>query len=218
MLPFLIAAALLQAAPNAAPAAEGPALEQGAPDNGMPKSDYELVAWCHGALAGQLELEPKAKQAMEKIESKAKVAARAKEDAEMEKARRQYLKDYEHALAAAEAASPQAIHQSGVKAELRGYAFWAGTRNKEPIWLMLDWGMWDPNDVGCGDAAKRLYQKSTLLGAALKESDNTPTSTGAARPPPPGETPSSAAPAPADAPAPAAPADAAAPPPLRGPQ
>jgi len=180
MLSLLIATALLQTAPAAA-TIEGPR------DNGMPKTDYELVAWCHGALAGQLELEPKAMADMIQIEGKAKVAARAKEDAEMARERRAYLKDYEHALAAAEAASPTTIHQKGVEAELRGYALWTATRNKDPIWLMLDWGMWDPNDVGCSEAAKRLYTKSSLFGEALKGSDAAPDSTGAELPAAPGE-------------------------------
>jgi hypothetical protein len=157
----LILAALLQATPEAATAPR---------DNGLPKDDYSLVAWCHGALAGQLELDPVAKADMEKIEGKAKVAARAKADAELEAERRVYLKDYEHALSAAEAASPTNIHQTGVQAELQGYRLWAATRAKEPIWRMLDWGMWDPNDVGCGDAAKRLYNKASLFGEALRAS------------------------------------------------
>ena len=164
MLSLFLAAALLQGAPDAATVEPTAA-------NGLPKTDYELVAWCHGALAGQLELEPRAHAAMVTVEGKAKVAARAKEDAEMEKERRQYLKDYEHALAAAESASPTPIHKLGVDAELHGYALWTATRNKEPLWLMLDWGMWDPNDVGCGDAAERLFKKSKLLGMALKDSE-----------------------------------------------
>ncbi len=173
MLSILLAAALLQAAPSAAAAAPAPgSLEAAEPprDNGLPKDDYGLVAWCHGALAGQLELDPIAHKDMEQIEGKAKVAARAKEDAEMVKERRAFLKDYEHALAAAEAASPVAIHQKGVDAELRGFRMWNETRNKAPIWRMLDWGMWDPNDAGCNDAAKRLYGKASLFGEALKGS------------------------------------------------
>jgi len=227
MLSLLIAAALLQTAPPAAAQIEGPR------DSGMPKADYELVAWCHGALAGQLELEPTAMADMVKIEGKAKVLARAKEDAEMAKERREYLKDYEHALAAAEAASPTPIHQKGVEAELRGYALWTATRNKEPIWLMLDWGMWDPNDVGCSEAAKRLYDKSKLFGLALKGSDAAPDSTGADLPAAPsdkgsdvkrGDGKTDAPPAPAvEAPATPAPTDTPQPAPastpaLRGPQ
>lgn len=213
MLSLLIAAALLQTAPDAAARPAAATLE-GPRDSGMPKTDYELVAWCHGALAGQLELEPTAMADMIKIEGKAKVAARAKEDAEMARERRAYLKDYEHALAAAEAASPTPIHKSGVEAELRGYALWTATRNKEPIWLMLDWGMWDPNDVGCSEAAKRLYNKSKLFGLALKGADTAPESTGADLPAAPGAPPAPKPDAPADTPRP----DAAPAPSLRGPQ
>ncbi len=175
MLALLIAATLLQSAPDAATAApktaEGPAAGQGPRDSGLPKDDYGLVAWCHGAVAGQLELDPIVKADMEKIEGKAKVQARAASDAEMEKERRSFLKDYEHALAAAEAASPSYIHETGVQAEQRGYGLWTPTRNKAPIWRMLDWGMWDPNDVGCNEAAKRLYNRSKLFGEALKGAD-----------------------------------------------
>lgn len=155
----LILAALLQAAPAAAGETA---------DNGLPKDDYSRVAWCHGALAGQLELDSVAMADMEKIEGKAKAAERRKADAEMLAERRQYLKDYERALAAAEAASPTMIHAKGVAAEQQGYRMWTATRNKAPIWRMLDWGMWDPNDAGCGEAAKRLYEKSSLFGEALK--------------------------------------------------
>jgi hypothetical protein len=192
----LILAGLLQTAPAAGAAPQ---------DNGLPKEDYELVAWCHGALAGQLELDPIAKADMEKIEGKAKVDARAKQDAEMEQERRAYLKDYERALAAAEAASPNSIHQKGVQAELQGYRLWAATRNKEPIWRMLDWGMWDPNDVGCGDAAKRLLNKATLFGEALKGADDGK--------PAPVAAPLAAEDAPAAKSADAAPVDPSAPPP-----
>lgn len=158
----LMIAALLQAATPDIAAAKG---------DGLPEDDYERVAWCHGALAAQLELDPIVRADMEKIEGKAKVAARARDDAEIQKERRQYLKDYERALSAAEKASPTMIHPRGVAAEQQGYRFWAPTRAKEPIWRMLDWGMWDANDAGCGEAAKRLLAKSQLFGAALKNDD-----------------------------------------------
>ena len=163
---LLLAAALAQTTP----ANPAPSVEDVAAASTLPKDDYGLVAWCHGALAGQLELDPIAHADMISIEGKAKVAARAKSDAEMEKDRRAYLHDYERALAAAEKASPTAIHQYGVESELSGYKLWGATRQKQPIWRMLDWGMWDPNDAGCGDAAKRLYNKATLFGEALKGS------------------------------------------------
>lgn len=189
----LLIAVLIQTAPDAS--------AQAGRGDGLPKGDYERVAWCHGALAGQLELEPIAKADMEKIEGKAKVAARAKGDAEMLKERRQYLKDYEKALSAAEAASLTMIHQKGVAAEQQGYRLWTATRNKEPVWRILDWGMWDPNDAGCSEAAERLLNKSQLFGAALK-SDEKPeiAEAPAAEVTKPAETLAEAAPAPAPPP------------------
>ena len=183
-MPFalFLAMMLYQAAPaetpQAAQSAEAPAEASPAPNDidaagaasNLPKDDYGLVAWCHGALAGQLELEPTAHADMISIEGKAKVAARAQSDAQMEHDRREYLHEYERALAAAEKASPTAIHQYGVDSEVAGYKLWGATRQKQPIWRMLDWGMWDPNDAGCGDAAKRLYNRATLFGEALKGS------------------------------------------------
>jgi hypothetical protein len=178
----LFALVLSQATPSDTPsapqttgaAADAPAagkdIASPADVSNLPKDDYGLVAWCHGALAGQLELDPIAHADMISIEGKAKVAARAKDDAQMEKDRREYLHEYERALAAAEKASPTAIHQYGVDSEVSGYKLWAVTRQKQPIWRMLDWGMWDPNDAGCGEAAKRLYNKSSLFGLALKGS------------------------------------------------
>ncbi len=171
---LLLALVLGQAAPSeaaSAPASVAAASPEDATANGansLPKDDYGLVAWCHGALAGQLELDPIAHADMVSIEGKAKVTARAKNDALIEKDRREYLHAYERALAAAEKASPTAIHQYGVESELAGYKLWGVTRQKQPIWRMLDWGMWDANDAGCGEAAKRLYNKSTLFGEALK--------------------------------------------------
>ncbi len=167
---LLFALALTQANPaetGQAPSSSPEDAMAGGASN-LPKDDYGLVAWCHGALAGQLELDPIAHADMVSIEGKAKVAARAKSDAEMEKDRREYLHQYERALAAAEKASPVAIHQYGVESELSGYKLWGATRQKQPIWRMLDWGMWDPNDAGCGEAAKRLFNRASLFGEALK--------------------------------------------------
>lgn len=179
---LFLAMMLYQAAPADAPAtaaaaADAPAdVAAASAASGLPKDDYGLVAWCHGALAGQLELDPIVHTDMIAIEGKAKVAARAQSDAEMEKDRRAYLREYERALAAAEKASPTAIHQYGVESEVAGYKLWGATRQKQPIWRMLDWGMWDPNDAGCNEAAKRLYNKSTLFAEALKSAPSDQTS------------------------------------------
>jgi len=152
-----------------APAAAAPsreALEDVIPD-GAPTDDYEFVAWCHGALAGQVELDPIVEKDMDSIEGKAKAAQRRAGDQEIARQHKIYLALYEKALAAAEKASPVAIHDKGVEAELKGYRIWGPTRNKPPIWRMVDWGNWEV-PPHCQKAAQRLYDRSTLFGAALK--------------------------------------------------
>jgi hypothetical protein len=149
------------------------AMEDAIPE-GAPAPDYEFVAWCHGALAGQIELDPLVEKDMDAIEGKDKAAERKAGDEAIASQHKAYLALYERALKAAEAASPVAIHQKGVDAELQGYRIWGPTRNKAPIWRMVDWGNWEV-PPRCEKAAKRLYERSTLLGAALKpEADAAP--------------------------------------------
>jgi hypothetical protein len=144
-------------------------MEDMIPD-GAPKDDYRFVAWCHGALAGQIELDPLVEKDMDAIEGKAKAAKRKADDEAIAKEHKIYMALYEKALAAAEKASPTAIHQDGVDAELQGYKIWGATRNKAPVWRMVDWGNWEV-PPHCQKAAHRLYDRSTLFGAALKSED-----------------------------------------------
>ncbi len=141
-------------------------MEDALPD-GAPKDDYGLVAWCHGALSGQVELDPIVEKDMDSLEGKAKAAQRKASDVAIAKEHRRYLALYEKALLAAEKASPVAIHQKGVEAELQGYKIWGPTRNKAPIWRMVDWGNWEVPPA-CEKAAKRLYDHASLFGEALK--------------------------------------------------
>ncbi len=158
-------------------------LEDAIPE-GAPKTDYEFVAWCHGALAGQIELDPVVEKDMDAIEGKAKAAKRRADDAEIAKEHKTYLALYEQALLAAEKASPTALHQKGVDAEVLGYKIWGPTRNKAPVWLMVYWGNWEV-PPRCEKAAKRLYDSASLLGVALKS--ETPDPQPAADAPPPSE-------------------------------
>ena len=137
---------------------------------GAPKEDYEFVAWCHGALAGQIELDPLVEKDMDAIEGKAKAAKRRADDVEIAKEHKKYMALYEKALSAAEKASPNAIHEKGVQAELQGYRIWGPTRNKAPVWRMVDWGNWEV-PPHCEKAAQRLYDRASLFGAALKTED-----------------------------------------------
>jgi hypothetical protein len=197
-LALLMALALVGADPAAGaqgspPQTQGPTreqLEDVIPD-GAPQDDYEFVAWCHGALAGQVELDPIVEKDMDAIEGKQKAAERRADDDAIAAEHKRYLALYEKALAAAEKASPTAIHQKGVEAELQGYKIWGATRNKEPIWRMVDWGNWEV-PPRCQKAAQRLYDRSTLFGAALKSEGEAPAPAAAPKPapapgaPPPG--------------------------------
>ena len=157
-------------------------IEDTIPD-GAPKDDYRFVAWCHGALAGQMELDPIVEKDMDAIKGKAKAAKRHEDDVEIAKEHKKYLALYEKALSAAEKASPTAIHQDGMDAEVQGYKIWGPTRNKQPVWRMVDWGNWEV-PPHCEKAAKRLYDKSSLFGAALKtEESPTPVADVSAQPP-----------------------------------
>ena len=178
-------------------------IEDTIPD-GAPKDDYRFVAWCHGALAGQIELDPIVEKDMDAIEGKAKAAKHHADDVEIAKEHRKYLALYEKALSAAEKASPTAIHQDGMDAEVQGYKIWGPTRNKQPVWRMVDWGNWEV-PPHCEKAAKRLYDKSSLFGAALK-TEETPTPVADVPAQPPAKDDAAAAPAKDASDAPAAPA------------
>jgi hypothetical protein len=177
------------AAPAPVPAADAAkaapqAIEDVIPD-GAPTDDYRFVAWCHGALAGQVELDPIVEKDMDAIEGKAAAAKRKAGDAEIAAQHKKYLALYEKALSAAEKASPTAIHEDGVEAELQGYKIWGPTKNKAAVWRMVDWGNWEV-PPHCQKAAQRLYDKSSLLGAALKDApaSETPAKTAGPTPAP----------------------------------
>jgi hypothetical protein len=169
-------------AADAAKAAAPQAIEDVIPD-GAPTDDYRFVAWCHGALAGQVELDPIVEKDMDAIEGKAAAAKRKAGDAEIAAQHKKYLALYEKALSAAEKASPTAIHEEGVEAELQGYKIWGPTKNKAAVWRMVDWGNWEV-PPHCQKAAQRLYDKSSLLGAALKDAPAAETPAKAADPAP----------------------------------
>jgi hypothetical protein len=178
-------------APSAPPAVDPKPMtetqmEDAVPD-GAPKDDYGLVAWCHGALSGQIELDPIVEKDMDAIEGKVKAAQRKASDAAIAKEHKRYMALYEKALLAAEKASPVAIHQKGVDAELQGYKIWGPTRNKPPIWRMVDWGNWEVPPA-CEKAAKRLYDHASLFGEALK-SEGPPATPEAAPPAAPADQP-----------------------------
>lgn len=131
----------------------GPAVD---PNNlpipvGAPSDDYGLVAWCHGALRGHMDL---AKQIDEV-------------DEEQEAIGREYLKSYDAALAAAPQGKTAEEARVAAKARETGYDSWAPARtstNRETQkYTYLGWQL----PGRCEHAAKRLSAGGDLLGAAL---------------------------------------------------
>jgi hypothetical protein len=148
--------------------------------------DYGFVAWCHGALSGHMELHDKVKPELDKVSP-------GGDDTEQTKAGRDYLAMYAKALTEAEKASPSNIHDRGVEANAAGYRIWSAARAAEPRTQMWSYLMWEL-PARCEIAAKRLQERSSLFGEALRsggapgsadvpaESSATPADTAAAEP------------------------------------
>ena len=137
-----------QPAPPAAASTEAP-LPAGAPSD-----DFGLVAWCHGALRGHLELAEQIKDTLPL-------------DAEQQSLGREYLQTYDAALAAA----PQAKTSDGplraTRANEAGYVRWSPARaalnRQTQTFTYLSWQL----PGRCDQAAKRLSSNSDLMGAAI---------------------------------------------------
>ncbi len=135
------------------------------PNNLDPADDYSLVAWCHGALSGHMELYGKVKDELNSVSP----GSDAGDEKQMD-AGREYLALYSRALKAAEAASPKNIHDLGVANDIQGKRIWAAASAAEPRTRMWSWLMWEL-PPRCEIAARRLEEKSKLFGQALKGAD-----------------------------------------------
>lgn len=160
--------AAVQQAPQPQPESDGPVATQrstprippGPPidptnlpvPSGAPSDDFGLVAWCHGALRGHMEL---AKQVGE-------------EDEELSAIGREYLKSYEVALTAAPQSKTTEGARTMAEARALGYGTWSPARtaqNRETQrYTYLGWQL----PGRCEHAAKRLSSTADLLGAAMK--------------------------------------------------
>ena len=118
---------------------------------GAPSDDFGLVAWCHGALRGHMEL-----------------AAQINEvDADQEAIGREYLKSYEVALAASPQSKTDAGARAAAAARQAGHGSWAAARSSQnretQKFTYLGWQL----PGRCEHAAKRLTTNGDLLGAAV---------------------------------------------------
>jgi hypothetical protein len=157
---LLLAAAAVQDAPVATspeaprPVAVAPKATEPPVPAGAPGDDYGLVAWCHGALRGHMELAEAIKDTLPL-------------DEEQQGLGREYLKRYEDALAAAPAAKASDGLLRANTARTDGYRRWApaltATDRQTQMFTYLGWQL----PGRCDIAAERLTKTGDLLGAAL---------------------------------------------------
>jgi hypothetical protein len=135
---------------------------------GAPTDDYGFVAWCHGALNGHMELYDQVKPQLTELARSPKEAEEsAKADQEQLAAGREYLALYSRALIAAERATPTAIHDRGVQADLQGYRMWAPARSADPKNRMWAWLTWELPGR-CETVAKSLEERSSLFAETFR--------------------------------------------------
>ena len=208
---LLLAFALFAAEPDEAIATATPAVVA-APAQSEPATEYELVAWCYGALGAHMGLYDVAMPEVERIERQwAGSPAEADEDiasyaAQRDEGKKQ-LALFRGAMEAAEKASLKPLQETGVAAIRKGEATWTGSKFADPKFLAREWMSWGLPDR-CATTAQSLEAKSALLGQAI--SYNMQAETPAAENPATEEAP--AEPAPEAAAEPAADAEAAPPP------
>jgi hypothetical protein len=134
------AAALLLAA---SPAAATPSNDPNYPPD-APTDDYGFVAWCYGALSGQMELYQLVKPDLDALAtSDAERADNNKLDDEQMAAGRDYLGLYQRAMEAAEEATPK-LNIRGGEAISEGHSIWDKARiadAKTRMWSYLNWDL-----------------------------------------------------------------------------
>lgn len=213
------AAAEAAAPPAPAPAAEAPAAaSQEAPwPTGAPKGDYQLVAWCYGALRGYLDLHDEVMPEVTRIESEfrrpgSKLADDLKVYADQQKQAKLDLKRFQRALTAAEKASARPINTVGAAAVQKGHAIWTVTPGTPKARVAQEWMSWTLPSR-CSATADSLEKRAVLMGPAFKanvEDEEAATPAAPASEPPAAEAPAPEAPVPeapvADKPADPAPA------------
>jgi hypothetical protein len=165
-------------APAADPAAEAPPPENRYPA-GAPHDDYQFVAWCYGNLRGYLDLHDQVMPEVTRIESTYRPPNRKLSDdlqvyADMQKAGRAQLKQFQAALTAAEKASLKPINTIGASAVAKGHEVWRITPDVTPARLAQAWMSW-ALPARCETVAKSLQTNATLLGGAFKVNDQAET-------------------------------------------
>ena len=219
---FLALALVAPGVQAAAQPAQGATADAEPMPPGAPTGEYELTAWCYGALGEYLDIYDRVKPDLIDIDKKFGSSVQNEKEpyASDMAAYRKELKILASAVQAAEQASPSPIAPKGAQAIIQGQSIWRPAEARTRRELARAWLSWDLPDK-CDATARGLTTKSALLGKALNYNTAPASDTSAPSPeaapapapsaaPPPSPEPSPATPAPAPPPE-AAPAPAPAP-------
>ncbi|HEV2530581.1 hypothetical protein [Phenylobacterium sp.] len=162
--PATPAAAAAEVPPPTAPEASWPA--------GAPRDDYQLVAWCYGALRGYVDLHDTVMPEVTRIETAFRPPGRKLEDDlkvydELQQQARVDLKRFQAAMTAAERASLQPINTLGASAVAKGHAVWNGGPQVTKARLAQEWMSWTL-PARCPATADQLAARARLMGPAFK--------------------------------------------------
>ena len=173
-------AMFIQAQPAADAAAASPALQPAAAEapresawpSGAPRDDYQLVAWCYGALRGYVDLHDQVMPEVTRIESSfrrpgSRLADDLKVYDEQQKQARADLTRFQAAMTAAEKASLRPINTIGAAAVVQGRAIWNARPDTTKARLAQEWMSWTP-PARCRTTADSLEQRARLMGPAFK--------------------------------------------------
>lgn len=170
-----LALAFAQPAPAEGSPAPAPAAEPSWPA-GAPHDDYQLVAWCYGALRGYLDLHDQVMPEVTRIESEFRRPGSKLEDdlkvyAEAQAQGRKDLKAFQAALTAAEKASLRPINQVGAAAVARGHGIWIAPPNTPKARIAQEWMSWTL-PARCETTAANLQKRAVLMGPAFKVNED----------------------------------------------
>ena len=167
---FSVTAAAAQTpTPETAPAG-APATPVGEPlPPGAPTADYELTAWCFGAMSEYLQVYDQVKPELRDIDKLFGTSVKGEKDPYHQDmaAARDELKVLSGGVEAAEKASPAPISEQGAAAVKQGRSIWHPAEGKTKRELARAWLSWGLPDR-CDSTARDLTSRSALLGQALR--------------------------------------------------
>jgi hypothetical protein len=163
MTPALILAVALMASAAPPPDSAGEPLPPGAPTD-----EYQLTAWCYGAMKEYLDIYEEVKPELVDIDRMFGDPVKESEPYQSDMAAaRVELKMMGNAVTLAEKASPRPIAVEGAAALRQGEMIWSVAESRTRRELARAWLMWALPDK-CDSVSRKLAAKSALFGRALK--------------------------------------------------